>query len=302
MIIGVHSPKFEHEKSDRAVAAATERYGVAHPVFNDPELQLWQQYAVRAWPTLVLIDPDGYLVAQAAGEGQTSGLRLLIDQLIDRHRDSLRRGDHPYRPPVPQPAALRFPAKAVRTAGRPAGRRRRASPAGADRAGRRHGAAPDRQRRAGPADGPVASFAEPNGLALVPAELGLDFDVLVADTGNHLLRGVRLADGDGPADGRPGRGLAGTRTVTGPVPDGAVALGRGLVAGDRAVRDRGGRRAPAARLGSAHRPGVASWPAPPSKDCGTGRPPTAGWRNRPGWRWTATGCGSSTPRPRRCAT
>ena len=36
VIIGVHSPKFEHEKSDRAVAAAAERYGVAHPVFNDP--------------------------------------------------------------------------------------------------------------------------------------------------------------------------------------------------------------------------------------------------------------------------
>ena len=91
VIIGVHSPKFEHEKSDRAVAAATDRYGVAHPVFNDPELQLWQQYAVRAWPTLALIDPDGYLVAQAAGEGQASGLRLLIDQLLDQHRDNLRR-------------------------------------------------------------------------------------------------------------------------------------------------------------------------------------------------------------------
>ncbi len=42
-----------------------------------------------------------------------------------------------------------------------------------------------------------ARFAEPNGLCLVPAELRswLDYDVLVADTVNHLLRGVRLADG-----------------------------------------------------------------------------------------------------------
>lgn len=116
VIIGVHSPKFEHEKSDRAVAAATERYGVAHPVFNDPELHLWQQYAVRAWPTLVLVDPDGYLVAQAAGEGQASGLARIISDLIAEHdaNGSLRRGENPYRAAMPEPGELSFPAKAIR--------------------------------------------------------------------------------------------------------------------------------------------------------------------------------------------
>jgi thiol-disulfide isomerase/thioredoxin len=221
VIIGVHSPKFEHEKSDRAVAAATDRYGVAHPVFNDPELQLWQQYAVRAWPTLALIDPDGYLVAQAAGEGQASGLRLIIDQLIDQHRDRLRRGEHPYQPPVPQPAALRFPAKAVRTSDgllvADAGHHQLVlTDLAGDTVLRRIGSG-ERGRQ----DGPVASFAEPNGLALVPADLGLDldWDVLVADTGNHLLRGVRLADGTVRRTVELARGLAGTSTVTGPVPD-----------------------------------------------------------------------------------
>ena len=28
-------------------------------MLNDPALVLWRQYAVRAWPTLVLIDPEG---------------------------------------------------------------------------------------------------------------------------------------------------------------------------------------------------------------------------------------------------
>ena len=58
-VIGVHSPKFAHEAEPAAVAAAVERYEVHHPVLNDPELRLWQQYAVKAWPTLVLIDPEG---------------------------------------------------------------------------------------------------------------------------------------------------------------------------------------------------------------------------------------------------
>ena len=38
VVIGVHSPKFEHEKDPDALAAAVERYGVAHPVLDDPEL------------------------------------------------------------------------------------------------------------------------------------------------------------------------------------------------------------------------------------------------------------------------
>src|ERR671924_605478 len=38
VIIGVHSPKFEHEKDPAALAAAVERYRVAHPGPGDPEL------------------------------------------------------------------------------------------------------------------------------------------------------------------------------------------------------------------------------------------------------------------------
>ena len=59
VVIGVHSPKFAHEADPAAVEAAVERYGVAHPVLDDPELRMWDAYAARAWPTLVVIDPPG---------------------------------------------------------------------------------------------------------------------------------------------------------------------------------------------------------------------------------------------------
>src|SRR5215218_6913967 len=52
VIIGVHSPKFEHERDPVALAAAVERYGVDHPVLDDPTMDMWQQYAAKAWPTL----------------------------------------------------------------------------------------------------------------------------------------------------------------------------------------------------------------------------------------------------------
>ena len=217
VIIGVHSPKFEHEKSDRAVAAAIERYGVAHPVFNDPELHLWQQYAVRAWPTLMLIDPDGYLVAQAAGEGQASGLRLLIDELVEQYGDALRRGDHPYRPPAAEPGSFRFPAKAIRHNDvllvADAGHHQIVET-------ELDGARVRRRFGTGHRGHGAGEFAEPNGLTAVPAELvdRLGFDVLVADTGNHRLAGLRTSDGTVPRLVDLAAGLAGVQTVTGPVP------------------------------------------------------------------------------------
>ena len=61
--MGVHSPKFEHEADPDALAAAVERYAVHHPVLDDPDLVTWQAYTARAWPTLVVIDPEGYIVA-----------------------------------------------------------------------------------------------------------------------------------------------------------------------------------------------------------------------------------------------
>jgi thiol-disulfide isomerase/thioredoxin len=215
-VIGIHSPKFEHERADDAVRAAIERYEVDHPVLNDPDMRLWRQYAVKAWPTLVLIDPEGYVVAQAAGEGQVSALGETIAALAPRYE--LRPGTGPYTPPVPEPSTLRFPAKAI------------ALPAGTllvadaghhqlveldgDTVVRRIGSG---QR--GRADGPAATaqFAEPNGLALLPAGTA-DYDVVVADTANHVLRGVRLSDGAVVATIDLPRALEEARTITGAVP------------------------------------------------------------------------------------
>ena len=81
-IIGVHSPKFEHERDPVALADAVQRYGVAHPVLDDPELITWDQYTAKAWPTLTVVDPEGYVVASMAGEGHAEGLARLVDELV----------------------------------------------------------------------------------------------------------------------------------------------------------------------------------------------------------------------------
>ena len=95
VIVGVHSPKFVHEADPDALVAAVERYGVHHPVLDDPELITWQAYTARAWPTLVLVDPEGYVVAQYAGEGHAHAIAALLAELVEEHRakGTLQPGD-----------------------------------------------------------------------------------------------------------------------------------------------------------------------------------------------------------------
>ncbi|MEU4085689.1 NHL domain-containing thioredoxin family protein [Streptomyces aureus] len=195
VIVGVHSPKFAHEAEHQAVVDAVERYGVEHPVLDDPELVTWKQYAVRAWPTLVVIDPEGYVVAQHAGEGHAHAIERLVEELEAEHaaKGTLRRGDGPYVAPEPEPTVLRFPGKAL------------ALPGGnllvSDTT--RHQLVELEEdgetvvRRIGSGvrgfvDGAAgeAGFSEPQGLALLD-----EGAVVVADTVNHALRRVDLATG-----------------------------------------------------------------------------------------------------------
>lgn len=183
VIIGVHSPKFVHEAEHQAVVDAVERYEVHHPVLDDPELATWKQYAVRAWPTLVVIDPEGYVVAQHAGEGHAHALEALVGELEAEHgaKGTLRRGEGPYVAPEPVATDLRFPGKAVRLPGgtflvSDSTRHQLVElAADAETVVRRVGTG---ERGFGP-----ESFSEPQGLALLPGGT-----VVVADTVNHALR------------------------------------------------------------------------------------------------------------------
>ena len=114
--VGVHSPKFEHEADPVALAAAVERYEIHHPVLDDPELETWKAYTARAWPTLVVIDPEGYIVAHLSGEGHADGLAVLIPELIAEHeaKGTLHRGSGPY--VAPQPTSVVMITSTLRSA------------------------------------------------------------------------------------------------------------------------------------------------------------------------------------------
>ncbi|MEP7274651.1 MAG: thioredoxin-like domain-containing protein, partial [Acidobacteriota bacterium] len=69
VVIGVHSAKFSTEKGTESIRQAVLRYEIEHPVVNDRDFEVWQQYVAQAWPTLVLINPKGKIVGKHSGEG-----------------------------------------------------------------------------------------------------------------------------------------------------------------------------------------------------------------------------------------
>ncbi len=200
VIVGVHSPKFEHERDAKALAAAVERYGVAHPVLDDPGLKTWDAYAARAWPTLVVIDPEGYVVSTMAGEGHLEALDAIIGELVRTHtaKGTLRPEGTLYVADPPAETALRFPGKALALPGGDVlvsdSARHRLVRLDADLTTVRAVVGTGERGRA---DGAEPRFNEPQGLALLPADVAerVGYDVVVADTVNHLLRGLRLSDG-----------------------------------------------------------------------------------------------------------
>lgn len=201
--VGVHSPKFEHEADPDALAAAVERYEIHHPVLDDPELVTWQAYGARAWPTLVVLDPEGYIVAHLSGEGHAQGLGSLVDELVAEHeaKGTLHRGNGPYVAPEAREGDLRFPGKTIALANGnflvgDSGHHRLVE-LGNDLSTvvRTIGAGVK-----GYADGDAqsAQFNELQGLTALPTELAakVGYDVIVADTVNHRLRSVNLSTGE----------------------------------------------------------------------------------------------------------
>src|SRR6266550_500716 len=83
VVIGVHSAKFPAEKGTENIRQAILRYEIEHPVVNDHEMQIWQEYTVRSWPTLFLIDPAGKVVAYMSGEGVYAQFDKYIAKVIE---------------------------------------------------------------------------------------------------------------------------------------------------------------------------------------------------------------------------
>lgn len=218
VVVGVHSAKFDAEHIAENIRNAVLRYDVDHPVLVDQNMAVWQSYSVRAWPTMYLIDPEGYVLGYVSGEGSGPMLEELITKVLAEHRakGTLLAKPAGIRPEkqLEGPRMLLYPGKVLvdRGGGRlfvaDTGHHRivvstldgtGAETIGAGQPGRSDG------------DFASARFDHPHGMALAGDTL------YVADTDNHLIRAVDLAErtvrtvagtgrqGRGPSQAGPAR-------------------------------------------------------------------------------------------------
>ncbi|MGI0486390.1 thioredoxin-like domain-containing protein [Pantanalinema rosaneae CENA516] len=194
-IIGVHTAKFDQEQHLDSIHQAILRYGITHPVVVDRDHTLWDQYSIRAYPTFVLIDPQGYIVTTLAGEGRRQILDDLIARLIEEHTGKATLSEKRLQDMIPvDPLAvtpLAFPGKVL-------AHERSAALFIADTGHHRivitqlDGTfqATIGTGVAGWQDGDweIAQFSAPQGMALDASNSVL----YVADAGNHRLRAIDL--------------------------------------------------------------------------------------------------------------
>lgn len=120
-VIGVHAGKFSAERVTERIAEACDRLGVAHAVVNDRQFRVWRDFAVEAWPTVVVIDPEGYLALVQPGEFPLEAMSAELERIAARAeaRGTLVRGPDPLVSSLQRhQGLLRFPTRAVLEDGR----------------------------------------------------------------------------------------------------------------------------------------------------------------------------------------
>ena len=115
VVIGVESGKYHAERITSRIRDASIRLEAAHPVLNDRQFRTWRSYAVSAWPTLVAVNPAGYVVGVHAGEFTADMLVPFIETQIASARESGTLNTEPlhFEPDAPnvEPTLLRYPGK-----------------------------------------------------------------------------------------------------------------------------------------------------------------------------------------------
>ncbi len=82
VIVGVHSPEFSYEHSERYVRESIAKLGIKYAVVMDNDFRIWRAYNNVYWPTVYLIDKKGAIRYKHIGEGAYDETERMIRQLL----------------------------------------------------------------------------------------------------------------------------------------------------------------------------------------------------------------------------
>jgi sugar lactone lactonase YvrE len=192
-VVGVHSGKYTAERETPRIRDASIRLGAVHPTVNDRQFRIWRAHAVRAWPTLVAVDPKGAVVGMQAGEFTADAIAPFVERVIAEHRAAGTLIEAPLHfasePSSAPPELLAYPGKVAVE-----GRRIAIADSGHHRvlvgtleaAGRRMRVDRVVGGTSAYRDGADPAFVNPQGLAFHGDRL------FIADPGSHTVRELSL--------------------------------------------------------------------------------------------------------------
>lgn len=190
--VAVHVPKFDCERDGSVAWAALQLEGAALPLANDAEWACWQHHGLSAWPSIVLIDAEGFTRARFVGDRGIEEAATMLQHLVDANFEHA--AGHAETPRLESPGArgaLAEPGGLLATPARlyiaDTGHHRVLECTHDGRILRRIGHG-NRDFVDGLAD--VAGFNMPRGMALLQDRL------YVADTGNHAIRRINTRTGE----------------------------------------------------------------------------------------------------------
>ncbi len=203
-VLMIDVPRFDFERDAQAAFALWRRQNVNLPLAHDNDWVAWQRFGIEAWPTLLLLDGEGTLVAQATGEEGWAELEKKLLALCDGLPETLDDNPKALLKTLREPQqTLRFPTALAANEERlfiaDTGHHRVLECTHAGRVLRVFGmGTPDFTD----GEGEQAAFRSPQGLALSREWL------YVADAGNHAVRRISLRTGS--VDTLIGSGRCGT--------------------------------------------------------------------------------------------
>src|SRR3989344_511310 len=82
VIIGVHTPEFEFEKSPENVQKAIADFEIKYPVMQDNDFATWRAYDNHYWPAKYIVDKNGKIRYTHFGEGEYDETEEVIQALL----------------------------------------------------------------------------------------------------------------------------------------------------------------------------------------------------------------------------
>ena len=89
-VIGVHSPKYEHEKNKANIRHAMEEQSISFNVVNDHSLQAWKHVGCQLWPTVLVFGPDALPLYIFEGENHVQHIEPFLIPLLAHYKSSVR--------------------------------------------------------------------------------------------------------------------------------------------------------------------------------------------------------------------